>query len=49
MYDWATDNKFDLFIYTTIQKFVVRFCFKEINTFIQQEHITVIKSDSKNF
>ncbi len=27
----------------------VRFCFKEINKFIQQEHIKFIKSDSKDF
>lgn len=32
--------------YTTIQKFRVNVIFKEINTFIKQGHIKLIKSDS---
>ncbi len=33
---------------TTLQKFAVRKIFKEINNFIQQGHIELIKSDSKD-
>jgi len=35
-------------MYTTIQKFVCIYVFlKEMNTFIQQDYIKLIKSDSK--
>ncbi len=35
--------------YTTVQKYgSVRCYFKEINTFIQQEYIKLIKSDTKD-